>query len=70
MLHSHQKELKAHQLQQEITHEEAVSRLAHDDLLTAKMRVEESQQLEMKLKEEVCEHKINIFSCIVFMIIQ
>ena len=68
-LSSFEDELKAHQLQQEITHEEAVSRLAHDDLLTEN-EGGESQQLEMKLKEEVCEHKINIFSCIVFMIIQ
>ena len=71
MLHSHQlaeKELKAHQLQQELTHEQAVSRLAHDDLLAAKMREEESQQLLVKLKEEVSEHKVDIASCIVFMI--
>ena len=71
MLHSHQlteKELKAHQLQQELTHEQAVSRLAHDDLLAAKMREEESQQLVVKLKEEVCEHKVDIASCIVFIL--
>ena len=76
MLHSHQlaeKELKGHQLQQELTtaeltHEQAVSRLAHDDLLAAKMREEESQQLVVKLKEEVSEHKVDIASCIVFMI--
>ena len=71
MLHSRQlaeKELKGHQLQQELTHEQAVSRLAHDDLLVAKMREEESQQLVVKLKEEVSEHKVDIASCIVVMI--
>ena len=103
MLHSHQlteKEMKGHQLQQELTHEQAVtrekesevhklqqkleneqaasrekltheqavSRLAHGDLLAAKMREEESQQLVVKLKEEVSEHKAAIASCIVFMI--
>ena len=103
MLHSHQlaeKELKGHQLQQELTHEQAVtrekesdvhklqqkleneqaasrekltheqavSRLAHDDLLAAKMREGESQQLVVKLKEEVSDHKVGIASCIVFMI--
>ena len=71
MLHSHQlaeKELKGHRLQQELTHEQAVSRLAHDDLLAAKMREGESQQLVVKLKEEVSEHKAAIASCIVFMI--
>ena len=92
-----EKELKAHQLQQELTHEQvvtrekesevhklqqkleneqaasreklthkqAVSRLAHD---AAKMREEESQQLVVKLKEEVSDHKVAIASCIVFMI--
>ena len=45
-----------------------MSRLAHDDLLAAKMREEESQQLLVKLKEEVSEHKVDIASCIVFMI--
>ena len=71
VLHSHQlaeKELKGHQLQQELTHEQAVSRLAHGDLLAAKVREEESQQLVVKLKEEVSEHKVDIASCIVFMI--
>ena len=55
-------------LQQELSHEQAVSRLARDDLLAAKMREEESQQLVVKLKEEVSEHKVDIASCIVFMI--
>ena len=37
-----------------------MSRLAHDDLLAAKVREEESQQLVVKLKEEVSEHKVDI----------
>ena len=53
---------------EKLTHEQAVSRLAHDDLLTAKMREGESQQLVVKLKKEVSEHKVAIASCIVFMI--
>ena len=68
MLHSHQLAEKEQQFQQELTHEQAVTRLAHDDLLAAKIREEESQQLVVKLKEEVCEHMVDIASCIVFMI--
>ena len=52
----------------ELNHEQSVSRLAHGDLLTAKIREEESQQLVVKLKEEVSEHKVDIASCIVSMI--
>ena len=65
---SREKESEVQKLQQELTHEQAVSRLAHDDLLAAKMREEESQQLVVKLKEEVSEYKVDIASCIVFMI--
>ena len=68
MLHSHQLAEKEQQFQQELNHEQSVSRLAHGDLLTAKIREEESQQLVVKLKEEVSEHKVDIASCIVFMI--
>ena len=68
MLHSHQLTEKEQQFQQELNHEQSVSRLAHGDLLTAKIREEESQQLVVKLKEEVSEHKVDIASCIVSMI--
>ena len=68
MLHSHQLAEKEQQFQQELNHEQSVSRLAHGDLLTAKIREEESQQLVVKLKEEVSEHKVDIASCIVSMI--
>ena len=60
MLHSHQlaeKELKGHQLQEELTHEQAVT-----------MREEAESQQIVKLKEEVSEYKADIASCIVFMV--
>ena len=70
VLHSHQlaeKELQAHQLQQQLSCEQAKSRLAHEDLLAVEIRDEKSQQLSIVLKEEVCEHKVDIDSCTVFM---
>ena len=53
---SKEKESEVQKLHQELTREQDVSRLAHDDLLVAKMRERESQHLVVKLKEQVCEH--------------